>query len=125
MNKSKVILLVVVAVIIGVFFHYDLSRFLTLEYLQSQRENFLAYYEQNTLLTLGLYFFIYVTATSLSLPGAAIITLAGGALFGLVTGTIIVSFASSVGATLAFLVARFILKDSIQSKYADKLKSDQ
>ena len=66
---------------------------------------------------------IYVLATSLSLPGAAVLTIAGGALFGLWTGTLTVSFASTIGATLACIVSRFILRDSIQAKFGDRIKT--
>ena len=91
--------------------------------MKSQQENFQQYYKENTSLTIATYFIIYVVVTAMSLPGAAIMTLAGGAIFGVVTGTIIVSFASSLGATLAFLAARFFLRDYVQNKFGDKIKT--
>ena len=80
-------------------------------------------YENKPLLVILSFFFIYIAVTALSLPGAAILTLAAGAQFGLWLGVIIVSFASTIGATLAFLVSRFLLRDTIESKFGDKLKT--
>ena len=80
-------------------------------------------YRTNPLQTMAAFFLVYVAATGLSLPGATILTLAAGAIFGLLWGTVIVSFASSIGATLAFLASRYLLRDSIQAKFGDKLKA--
>jgi hypothetical protein len=80
-------------------------------------------YRANPLQTVAAFFVIYVATTGLSLPGAAILTLAAGAIFGLLLGTLIVSFASSIGATLAFLASRFVLRDAMQAKFGDKLKA--
>jgi uncharacterized membrane protein YdjX (TVP38/TMEM64 family) len=80
-------------------------------------------YAQHTLMAIGVYMLIYIAVTALSLPGAAVMTLAGGALLGLLTGTVVISFASTIGATLAFLVSRFLLKDWVQSRFKDKLKA--
>ncbi len=116
MDKKRLRQLVIVAVLVvlaALFFIFILKQYLALEFIKSQ---------QQTFLTIASYFGIYVASTALSLPGAAVLTLAGGALFGLVTGTIIVSFASTLGATLAFLVSRFLLRDYIQGKFSDKLK---
>ncbi len=77
------------------------------------------------MLVIAAYFAIYVAVTALSLPGAAIMTLAGGALFGLLVGTLIVSFASSIGATLAFLVSRYILRDTVQRRFGSRLERDR
>jgi pyruvate/2-oxoglutarate dehydrogenase complex dihydrolipoamide dehydrogenase (E3) component/uncharacterized membrane protein YdjX (TVP38/TMEM64 family) len=123
MNKksSRLILVTLIIVLVIGFFAFDLGRFLTLSNLKAQQMAFAAYYAHNAAFTLLVYFGIYVAVTALSLPGAAIMTLAGGALFGLVTGTLVVSFASSLGATLAFLVSRFILRESVQKKFGDKL----
>jgi uncharacterized membrane protein YdjX (TVP38/TMEM64 family) len=100
---------------------FDLERFLSLSYLKASRENFSAFYSEHQFLIIVAYAAIYITATSLSIPGAAALTLMGGALFGVVTGTIVVSFASSVGATLACLVSRFLLRDWVQARFGDKL----
>src|SRR5260370_41352634 len=122
MNKGKLVVLVVVAALIAAFFIFDLKQYLSLDYVKSQQENFAAFVRDNALLTAGAYFAIYVAVTGLSLPGAAVLTLVGGAIFGLLWGTIIVSFASSIGATLAFLASRFLLRDWVQAKFGDKLK---
>jgi uncharacterized membrane protein YdjX (TVP38/TMEM64 family) len=121
--NTKYLLVLLVAVLVVAFFLFDLGRFFTLDYVQSQRQSFLDYYHANQGLTIAIYFLIYVAVTALSLPGAAIMTLAGGAVFGLLVGTIVVSFASTIGATLAFLASRFVLRDYVQKKFGDKLKA--
>ena len=118
----KVIVICVVAVALFSFFYFDLGKYLTLGYLEEQRESLQAYIEQNTLSAVLTYMGVYIAVTALSVPGAAVMTLAGGALFGLVMGTIMVSFASTIGATLAFLTARFLLRDWVQEKFGDKLE---
>ncbi len=110
-NPKKILTLLLLAIAIGAFFVFDLGRFLSLDYLKSSQAAFADLYASEPLRVAGIYFAIYVAATALSLPGAAIITLAGGAIFGLFWGTVIVSFASSIGATLAFLVSRFVLRE--------------
>ena len=115
--------LVLVAALIAVFFIYDLGQYLTLDYLKAQREALLALYTENRAVMLGIYFLVYVAVTALSLPGATIMTLGGGAVFGLGTGLLVISFASSIGATLAFLISRFVLRDYVQNKFRDKLKA--
>jgi dihydrolipoamide dehydrogenase len=121
MNRNKLLLLVALAALIGAFFVFDLGRFFSLAYLKSQQAAFASYYAEHRLLTIAAYFVIYVAVAALSLPGAAILTLAGGALFGFWVGLIVVSFASSIGATLAMLAARFLLRDSVQSKFGGQL----
>ncbi|MCW8858169.1 MAG: FAD-dependent oxidoreductase [Deltaproteobacteria bacterium] len=122
-RTTKIIVLSVIVVLIACFFIFDLGQYLTLSYLKSQQQVFNDYYQQNRLSTLLSYFVIYILVTALSLPGAAVMTLAGGALFGLWTALIIVSFASSIGATLAFLFSRFLLRDWVQGKFGDKLQA--
>jgi dihydrolipoamide dehydrogenase len=122
-NKTRLIIVTVVIVLIAAFFIFDLGRFLTLDYLKSQQQAFQDYYAAHRLTTLAGYFLIYVLVTALSLPGAAVMTLAGGALFGFWEALVVVSFASSIGATLAFLVSRFLLRDWVQAKFGDKLKA--
>lgn len=121
-NSKKLLIIALGAALVGAFFYFDLGQYLTLEALKEHRESIAAFYLENQALTIAAYMAIYILATSLSLPGATILTLAGGALFGLVLGTILVSFASTIGATCAFLVARFLLRDSIQAKFGEKLK---
>ena len=119
----KIALVVVVAALIASFFIFDLGRYFNLDFIKAQRDGYLAYYQQNPATTIAAYAAIYIAVTALSLPGAAIMTLLGGALFGVITGTIIVSFCSTIGATLAFLVARLLLRDSIQGKFGDRLET--
>ena len=121
MSFRKIFLLAVVALGIAAFFVFDLGRFLSLEYLKQSQASFEALYASQPLKVSLVYFAIYVAATALSFPGAAIITLAGGAIFGLWWGTLLVSFASSLGATLAFLTSRFVLRDSIEAKFGNRL----
>ncbi len=120
-NHSKLILIVLIIALAIAFFAFDLGRYFTLSNLKTQQDAFAQYYARHAAATLLIYFGIYVTVTALSLPGAAVMTLAGGALLGLGVGTLVVSFASSIGATLAFLVSRFVLKDSVQKRFGDKL----
>jgi uncharacterized membrane protein YdjX (TVP38/TMEM64 family) len=122
-NVSRWMVVGTIIALVVLFFVLDLNRFLSLEYIKSQQEMLIAYYRENTVTTIGIYMVIYVIVTALSLPGAAVMTLAGGALFGLLTGTVVVSFASTIGATLAFLVSRFLLKDWVQARFKDKLQA--
>lgn len=123
MNKSRLLVLTVIAAFIVAFFVFDLNRYLSLPYLQGQLESFRAYYQEHQLITLAAYFGIYVAVTGLSLPGATALTLAGAALFGFWVGLVVVSFASSVGATLAMLAARFVLRDWVQTKFGGRLRA--
>ncbi len=121
MKKSKLLLLGVLAFAIAAFFYYDLDTVLTLANFKAQQSAIAEYYAANRALTIGAFFAFYVAVTGLSLPGAAVMTLVAGALFGLLWGVVIVSFASTLGATLAFLVSRFLLRDWVQSKFGDRL----
>ncbi|AMV70518.1 bifunctional TVP38/TMEM64 family protein/FAD-dependent oxidoreductase [Desulfuromonas carbonis] len=120
---EKGLIFLVIAVLVGLFFTFDLQRFLTLAELKARQEAFQNYYAVHRLLTLGFYFFIYVAVTALSLPGAAVMTLAGGALFGFWPALVVVSFASTIGATLAFLVSRFLLRDWVQARFGERLQA--
>lgn len=108
---------------ITAFFVFDLKQYLSLEFLQSQRQGLLQFYEHNVFTTLTAYMICYIAVTALSLPGATIMTLAGGAVFGLGAGTLAVSFASTIGATLAFLVSRYLLRDFVQTRFGSKLSA--
>ncbi len=121
MNK-KWILLGVVAVVIGLFVHFDLGSYLTLESLKENKVRLDQYYQKNKALMIGGFIVIYIVMAGLSLPGATIMTLAGGAIFGAVTGTLAVNVGATLGATLAFLMARFVLRDWVEEKYGDRLK---
>lgn len=120
--KRPLILLLIVAAIIS-FWHFDLGSLLTLDALKAQQGAIDARYQATPFLIIALFFLIYVAVTATSLPGAAILTLAAGAIFGVVTGTIIVSFASTMGATLAFLSSRYVLGDWVQSKFGDRMRA--
>jgi pyruvate/2-oxoglutarate dehydrogenase complex dihydrolipoamide dehydrogenase (E3) component/uncharacterized membrane protein YdjX (TVP38/TMEM64 family) len=121
MTKSKLILIAVLLAAIAAFFTFDLGRFFTLEFIKESQAQFGQLYAEKPLLVIGSFFAIYVAVTALSLPGAAIMTLAGGAIFGLAVGLIVVSFASTIGATLAFLAARFALGESVQKKFGARM----
>lgn len=123
MSKGRILLLVVIVALVWAFFAFDLGQYLTLTYLKHQQRAFEGFYVEHRLATIAVYMLVYVVVTGLSLPGATIMTLAGGAMFGLWIGLFAVSFASTVGATLAFLVSRFLLRDSVQGRFGDKLKA--
>ena len=120
---ARIFLVATIIILIVAFFAFDLHRFLTLEYLKDRQQAFADFYSANRALTITIYFILYVVVTALSLPGAAVMTLAGGALLGFWVALVTVSFASSLGATLAFLASRFLLRDWVQAKFGDKLKS--
>ena len=121
MNPRKTLLLITVLLAFAAFFAFDLGRYFSLDFLKDSQARFAALRDQQPLALAAGYFLVYVAVTALSLPGATIVTLAGGALFGLGWGLLIVSFASSIGATLAFLTARFLLRDSVQSRFGQRL----
>lgn len=120
---KKVFLAVLILAAVTVFLTFHLGRFLTLDYLKQAKETFAAWQSNQPLLTAAGYFVLYVVMAALSLPGAAIMTLAAGAIFGLAEGTVLVSFASSLGAALAFASARFVLRDSVQRRFGARLKA--
>ena len=121
MSKGKLAVIAVIAAFVVAFLWFDLARFLDLEFLKSRQADIDVYYRDHPVTMLAGYFVAYVAITGLSLPGAAIMTLAGGAVFGLLWGTVLVSFASTIGATVAFIVSRYILRDGIQRRYGDRL----
>lgn len=118
---KKLAIVGVVILLIILFKVFGLDQYLTLSYLKEQQAHFAQLYAENKLVVISVYMLMYIIVTALSLPGAAIMTLAGGALFGLVTGTIVVSFASTIGATCACIVARYLLRDWVQNKFGEKL----
>ena len=121
MNTKKWAIALAFITLLISFFAFDLGRYLSLDYLKQSQTYFAEIYARQPLMVVGIYFVIYVVATALSFPGATILTLAGGAIFGLGWGTLIVSFASCMGATLAFLTARFVLRDSVQNRFSQRL----
>ena len=122
-TRFRLLIFLAVAAAVVLFFAFDLDEVLTLSYFKSQQEAVEAFYAEHRGLTIAIYFAIYVTVTALSLPGAAAMSLVGGALFGLGMGLLVISFASSIGATLAFLVARFLFRDAVQRKFSERLKA--
>ncbi len=120
---KKIGLLVLIAAIVAGFFYFDLHQLLTLDGLKSGLTQFEEWRSASPVLVTGGFLFLYIVVTALSLPGAVIMTLAAGALFGLVLGTVIVSFASSIGATLAFLASRYLLQSTVQKRFGDRLKA--
>ena len=121
MKNNKSIVAVVVLALVAAYFVFDLGQYLSLEFLKARQAEIDAIYQSNPTRTALVFFAIYVAATGLSLPGATVMTLVAGAVFGLWWGLVIASFASSLGATLAFVAARFVLRDSVQSRFGDKL----
>ena len=124
-NKNITKKIVVVTVVVGlalIFTIFDLGPYFTLSYVKASQATWAALYADHRFMVIAAYMVIYILVTSLSLPGAAIMTLTGGALFGLLIGTVVVSFASTIGATLACLVSRFVLRDWVQARFKDKLK---
>ncbi len=122
MNKTKLILLAAMAVLIALFFYFDLGQYLTLDALKANRDSMLQQYEAHQAAFLLGFIGIYIAVTALSLPGALILTLAGGAIFGGVTATLAINVGATTGATLAFLVARYLFREAVQSRFGDKLK---
>ncbi|MEN8262868.1 MAG: TVP38/TMEM64 family protein [Nitrospirota bacterium] len=120
---NKIIIVLIIIGLIAAFKIFNLGDYFSLAYIKESQERFEILYSENRAAVIAGYMAVYILATSLSLPGAAVLTLAAGALFGLIAGTIIVSFASTIGATLACFVSRFILRDWIQNKFGDKLKT--
>ncbi|MGY0642273.1 MAG: FAD-dependent oxidoreductase [Paraglaciecola chathamensis] len=123
MNSKRIILVVIIVALIASFFVLDLNQYLTLESLKSNQQDLAQYIEANWLIAFIGYLVIYAAATALSVPGAAILTLGAGALFGFGWGLLLASFASSIGATLAFLASRFLLRDWVKNTFSKKLES--
>ena len=119
---KKISILIIISIILIAIKYLGLDQYLTFEYIKANQAVFTDFYENNQLLTISIYLVVYIVSTALSIPGATILTLLGGAVFGLPLGLLIVSFASTIGATCAFLISRTLLRDSIQKKYAKSLK---
>jgi len=121
-HVGKFIILGGVAVGIGLFLYFDLGRFLSLESLKANRDHLLAFTEDNYTAAVGLFILLYIAVTGLSLPGATILTLAGGFVFGAVPATLYVNIGATTGATLAFLAARYVLRDWVEQKFGKWLE---
>jgi len=123
MKVSKNLLFVIIAALIAAFFIFDLQQYLTLDALKLQQAGIESYRSAHPGMAVLIYGLIYIAVTGLSLPGATVLTLAGGAVFGLFWGTLIVSFASTIGATLAFLAARFLFRDAVKARFGARLQA--
>ena len=121
MNPRKLALVAGILLAVAGFFALDLGQYFNLPAMKAQQANLAALWGERPLLVAGVYFMVYVLMAALSLPGAALLTLLGGAVFGLLWGTVIVSFASTLGATLAFLMARFLLRDWVVARFGQRL----
>lgn len=121
MSRKLILGLVLVAVV--VFLGIEFSQYLTLENAKAQQANLSHYIEQNLLYSALIYFVVYVVVTAFSIPGAAVVTLLGAALFGFWFSLALVSFASTIGATLAFLSSRYLLRNWVQQRFSDKLNA--
>lgn len=121
MNRTRLLLALVMGSLIGAFFALDLGRYLTLDALQTQQAAVAQWVDSHFVSASLLFVLIYVLSTALSLPGASLLTLGGSAVFGVAWGLLLVSFASTLGATLAFLSARFLLRDWVTARFGDKL----
>ena len=121
MPTKKLLIVALLVALLGAWFALDLGRFASLEYLKSRQGDLEALYADQPLRVAGAFALIYVAMTALSVPGAGVLTVAAGAVFGLVAGTLLVSFASSLGATLAFLSSRYVLRDSVRARFGGRL----
>ncbi len=121
MRKTRILVGVALVLAVYAFFALDLGQYLNLEFFKSRQDAIDQYYQAHPWSTALFYVLIYIAVTALSLPGAVVMTLVGGAVFGLGLGTVLVSLASTVGATLAFLVSRFLLRDLVQDRFAESL----
>ena len=119
----RILIVVMIAACVLAFITLGLGQYLTIETLKAQQDALRTYYDGHMRLMIGGYFVVYVVSTAISLPGAAILTLAGGSIFGFWPGVLIVSFASTIGATIAFIVSRFLLRDWVQGRFRDRLET--
>lgn len=123
MNKKQVVISIIFVTLVGLFFSFDLASYFNLDFFQSQRQIILSYKESHFWLSSLFYFILYIVVAALSLPAAGILTLVGGAIFGFAWGLALVSFASTIGATFAFLMARTLLRDWVQTKFGESLSA--
>ena len=120
---KRMAIVLALALAVALFFILDLGQYLSLSYIKSTQAQFQDIYTRHTFLVLGAYFLIYVAVVMLNLPGAAVMTLAGGALFGFWTALIVVSFASTIGATLACGLSRYLFRDFVQNRFGHRLSA--
>ena len=118
MSRTRLALAFAITAIIGAVFALGINDYLTLEAFRTRQTELQTYVAGNFATAVATYFFAYIAVTALSIPGAVVMTLIGGALFGLLAGTVIISFASTIGATLAFLLARFLFRNIVERRFA-------
>ena len=123
LRLSKVFIFLTIVLVIAGFKFFNLENYLTLAYIQENLVDFRYYYADHTLQTFGFFFGFYILCTAFSIPGAGLLTLVAGALFGKWFGILLVSFTSTIGATLAFLISRFFLRNFVQKKFYDKIQT--
>lgn len=122
MNAKKIVIALIAVISVAIFFWLDLQNYFTLQALKANRQVLLEYYAAHKLIMVAGFMALYILQTALSLPGAAILSLAAGAVFGTVMGTIYANIAATIGATLAFLVTRYLLRDVFLNKFGGKLE---
>lgn len=122
MNRKKIWIVAVILILGALFFYFDLGKYLTLASLKENRQALLEFYEHHQTSMVAIFIVVYVLQTALSLPGAAVLSLAAGAIFGAVMGTIYTNIAATTGATLAFLVSRYLFRDIILNKFGPRLE---
>ena len=120
---KRLLIIAALAALVAAYFFFGLGDYLTVEGIKQVAGDVGAYYERNPAQVIAGFFLVYVAVAAASLPGAAVMTLAAGALFGVLVGTIIVSFASTLGATLAFLASRYVLRDGIEARFGERLRT--
>lgn len=122
MNIKKIVIAFAVLIVAAIFFYFDLQRFLTLDVLKANRQTLLNYYDAHKLIMVAGFMAVYIVQTALSLPGAAILSLAAGAVFGSILGTVYANIAATAGAVLAFLMTRYLLRDAVLSRFGSRLE---
>jgi len=122
MNKTRLLIVVLIVALIVAIVWLDVGQYLTLDFFRQQQDALQDYVGQHLIAAVGAFFLIYVLVTALNIPGAAVMTMVAGALFGLLPGTLIVSFASTIGATLAFALSRFLLRDYVERRFGNMTK---
>jgi len=124
-SLGKLVITLFLATGIGAFVYFDLGQYLSLDSLKANRDNLLTFTDSNFGMAMGLFLGAYIIQTGLSLPGGAIMTLAGGFLFGSILGTVLVNIGATTGATIGFLVARYLLRDWVENRFGDRLEPIQ
>jgi uncharacterized membrane protein YdjX (TVP38/TMEM64 family) len=123
MNRNKIMILISIVLLVALFFSLGLGRYLTLASLKANRAALVEFYANHRFVMAAVFIAVYIVQTALSLPGAAVLSLAAGAVFGVVRGALYVNIGATIGATLAFLVARYLFRDTIQKKFGSRLET--